>query len=142
MTCTADAIQGLRSRGRTVDAPHDLVHLAAQVLVLWHVEAAWHRDLNQHNHLPVLGVLVEKLLEREKLLRDALDDVEAVHAEHNLQVGIPVATRCTTQSLARAALLAPDHTHKNGYERQGVCHPNDGHLGSSCALPACSSDST
>ena len=67
-----------------VDPADDAVRRRAQLLVLGHVGARRHGDLQQADLADHLGVLLEQRLDREQLLRDALDVVEPVDAEQHL----------------------------------------------------------
>ena len=67
-----------------VDAAHDLVHERPQPAILRHVGAGRDRNLDEEDLVAPLGVFLEKLFESEQLLRDALDHVQPVHAEHDL----------------------------------------------------------
>ena len=73
-----------------VDPSDDLVDKTPQPAVLWHVGPARHRNLHQQHLVPPLRVLLQELLERQQLLRDALDDVEPVNAQHHLPSRIAV----------------------------------------------------
>jgi hypothetical protein len=67
-----------------VDAADELVDGAPQVLVLLDVLPRGHRELDEHDLADPLGVLREEELERVQLLRDALDVVEPVDADDDL----------------------------------------------------------
>jgi hypothetical protein len=74
-----DGHVGQRSKG-PVDPTDDLVDHGAQALVLGHVRARGDGDLDEEDAVAPLGVLLQKLLKRQQLLRDPLDDVQAVDA--------------------------------------------------------------
>ena len=67
-----------------VDPADELVHARAQVLVLLDVLPTRDGDLDEDDFPDPLGMLVEENLERVHLLRDALDVVEAVDADDDL----------------------------------------------------------
>ena len=67
-----------------VDATHELVHDGAEVLILFNVLTRGHGDLYEDNLADPLGVLGQEDLERVELLGHALDVVEAVHTDDEL----------------------------------------------------------
>jgi len=67
-----------------VDAPDELVDHGAQVLVLLDVLARGDGDLDEDDLADPLGVLLEEDLHGVELLRHALDVVEAVDADDEL----------------------------------------------------------
>jgi len=69
-----------------VDAPDEFVDHGAQVLVLLDVLARRDRDLDEDDLADPLGVLLEEDLHGVELLRHALDVVEAVDADNELDV--------------------------------------------------------
>ena len=67
-----------------VDATDELVDDGAQVLVLLDVLARGHRYLHEDNLADPLGVLRQEDLEGVEFLRDALDVVQPVDADNQL----------------------------------------------------------
>lgn len=67
-----------------VDAPDELVHHRPQVLVLLDVLPRRDSDLDEDDFADPLGVLFEEDLHGVKLLRNALDVVEAVDTDNEL----------------------------------------------------------
>ena len=69
----------------TVDATHNAVDGGTEFLVLGDFRAGWHRDLDEEDFIAPSGVLFQDFLDRQQFLGDALDHIQAVHAEHNLR---------------------------------------------------------
>lgn len=67
-----------------IDPAHEFVHHGPQILIFLHVLPARHRDLDQDNLTNPLWVVAEEHLEGMQLLRDTLDIVQTVNADHEL----------------------------------------------------------
>jgi hypothetical protein len=67
-----------------VDPAHLLVDLPLQVLVLGDLRSTRHGELQQDHPLPMLGVQIEKPLERADPLGDPLGVVEPIHTQRHL----------------------------------------------------------
>jgi hypothetical protein len=74
----------LDSPKATVDTPDELVHRRAQVLILLDILTRRHGKLYKDNPADPLGMLCEEKLESVELLRHALDIVESVDTNDNL----------------------------------------------------------
>ncbi len=74
----------LDSPKSTVDAPDELVHCCAQILILLDVLTRRHSKLYKDNPADPLGMLCEEKLECVELLRHALDIVESVDTNDDL----------------------------------------------------------
>lgn len=74
----------LDSPKAAVDTPDELVHRRAQVLVLLDILTRRHGKLHKDDPADPLGMLCEEKLESVELLRHALDIVESVDANDNL----------------------------------------------------------
>lgn len=74
-----------------VNPPHHLVHVLQQSLVLHHLAPRGHGDLHVRHLVDPVLVALEKTLEGHELVHDALYVVQAIDADDDLHVAVPVA---------------------------------------------------
>ena len=68
----------------TVDTPDELVHCRAQVLILLDILTRWYSKLHKDNLANPLRMLCEEKLESVELLWHALDIVESIDTDDDL----------------------------------------------------------
>lgn len=83
---SAFVIKGTRNKPTkfAVDASHELIHRLGELPVLLHILSRRYGDLEQYHLADPVWVFFEKNLKGMKLLRYALDVVESVHTDDDL----------------------------------------------------------